>query len=63
MQCPFCVEEIRENASICQYCRNDLRIPDALLTENQDLKKHVVELRRELGELRGKAASDNEPPP
>lgn len=36
---------------MCRACRNDLRVPEALLTENRELKQQIVELRAELEQL------------
>jgi transcription initiation factor IIE alpha subunit len=52
MQCPFCQEEIRAAASICRHCGNDLRIPDALIEENKELKEQLRALEHELDQLR-----------
>jgi hypothetical protein len=37
MRCPFCIEEINEEATVCKYCHRDLAIPAPLLTHQ--LKK------------------------
>jgi predicted amidophosphoribosyltransferase len=56
MRCPFCAEDVRDDASVCRHCGNDLKIPESLIGENAELKERVADLRRELAELHGRLA-------
>ena len=56
MRCPFCNEDVRDEAPVCRHCGNDLKIPKSLTTENAELKKRVESLQRELMELHSKLA-------
>jgi len=51
MRCPFCAEDVRDDASICRHCGNDLKIPETLASENAELKERVVSLQRQLSDL------------
>ena len=54
MRCPLCAEENKEDALVCRACRNDMRVPEALMTENRELKQQISELRIELEELQAR---------
>jgi len=56
MRCAFCAEDVRDDASVCRYCGNDLKIPESLISENAALKEHLVTLQRELKELHSQVA-------
>ena len=52
MECPFCAEEVRDEALVCKHCSHDLKVPAALLEENQELTAKLAELQQEVRDLR-----------
>lgn len=56
MRCPFCAEDVRDDASVCRHCGNDLKVPEALISENKELKEQVATLQHKLEELRSSLA-------
>lgn len=60
MRCPFCDEDVRDDAPVCSHCGNDLKIPKSLMAENTELKERVATLQHELADLHGKLALRND---
>ena len=41
MKCPFCAEEVKEDAIVCKHCRHDLTVVSALMERIEDLTKQL----------------------
>lgn len=53
MECPFCAEEIKQDALVCKHCSRDLKIPLPLIQENEELATKLAEIHNELDRARG----------
>lgn len=52
MLCPFCAEEVKDEALVCKHCTRDIAIPKPILEKNTKLEKQVEELTQEVAQLK-----------
>jgi len=61
MECPFCAEEVKDEALVCKHCSRDLKIPKPLIEENRHLIATIGELRLELDRLKAEVTRRKSP--
>jgi hypothetical protein len=52
MECPFCTGQSRDDAWVCCHCGRDLKLPQPLVEEHQELVAKLAELKAEVERLR-----------
>src|SRR3954454_5551583 len=62
MECPFCAEQIKEEALVCKYCGRDLMIPKPLMEANQQLLAIIADLQQQVDRLKAQLTLRKSPP-
>src|SRR5271154_6125707 len=61
MECPFCVETIKDESLVCRHCARDLALGRPVIFEIQAMTAEVDPLQRELDRVRIRLAAANAP--
>ena len=56
MECPFCIETIKDESRVCRNCTRDLTLVRPVIVEIQDMIAELDVLQRELGQVRNRLA-------
>jgi hypothetical protein len=61
--CPFCAEEIKDQAVVCKHCHRDLAVQKPLVDENRVLREEIEDLKRQFNSLHRTALRPGRRPP
>ena len=61
MECPFCAETIKDEATVCQHCSRDLRVALPVIHEIQDIVAELDRLQRRLDQVNTSLAMFDRP--
>jgi hypothetical protein len=59
VRCPYCAEEIAEQALVCKHCGQNLHIAKPFMDVAAALRAEIAELRAVVAELKGSAPSES----
>lgn len=57
MQCPFCAEQMKDEAILCKHCHQIVIIPKPLIKQNNEQAQKIVELETELDGVRAELSN------
>src|SRR5205807_5773367 len=61
MECPFCVETIKDESLVCRHCARDLALVRPVIFEIQAMTAEIDALQRELNRVRIQLAATEAP--
>ena len=61
MECPFCVETIKDESLVCRHCARDLALVRPVIFEIQTMTAEIDALQRELNRVRMRIAAAEAP--
>src|SRR6478609_10494184 len=61
MECPFCAETIKDEATVCRHCNRDLRVALPVIREIQEIVADLDRLQRRLDQVNASLAMFDRP--